>query len=206
MIESSRVARRRALVRARILDVAAQKFAERGVADTTLDDIGEAADVARGTLYTHFDSKEELARAVVAPVLRALAEGAAAFPKKKPEAAAKALLKLYVDVHAAHPHALSVAFRMQQIMESELGKLHDAFAHATVRVFEEAQAAGVLRTGDAKLAARTLGRVGIPLLELYAPRADPLWLEAMHALLFKERAAKRARPKNVARARPSSRL
>ena len=62
-----RVARRRALVRQRILAVAGELFAERGVDGVTIDDIAEAADIARRSFYHHFDSKHE----VLVPIARA---------------------------------------------------------------------------------------------------------------------------------------
>jgi AcrR family transcriptional regulator len=46
--------------RIQILDVAATLFAERGFHRTTTRDIAEAAEIAEGTLYNYFDSKEDL--------------------------------------------------------------------------------------------------------------------------------------------------
>ena len=46
--------------RTRILDEAARLFLARGYAETTLRDIADAAGVKAGSIYYHFDSKEEL--------------------------------------------------------------------------------------------------------------------------------------------------
>jgi AcrR family transcriptional regulator len=51
-----RVARRKA----QILDAAAQVFAEKGFHRTTTRDIAEAADIAEGTIYNYFGSKDDL--------------------------------------------------------------------------------------------------------------------------------------------------
>lgn len=60
-----------------IADAAFALFAERGYADTRVDDVAARAGVAKGTVYLYFDSKEALFRAVVerqlAPGLSALA-------------------------------------------------------------------------------------------------------------------------------------
>jgi TetR/AcrR family transcriptional regulator of autoinduction and epiphytic fitness len=45
-----------------IVDAAAQLFLERGFASVSMDDLAEAAGVARRTLYNQFASKEELFR------------------------------------------------------------------------------------------------------------------------------------------------
>lgn len=48
-----------------IIEKAAVIFNERGIAGTSIDDVLKAADVAKGCLYGHFESKEELAYASV---------------------------------------------------------------------------------------------------------------------------------------------
>lgn len=52
--------RRRAETRARILDAALALFIERGFAATTVEDITRAADVAKGTFFNYFPSKEHI--------------------------------------------------------------------------------------------------------------------------------------------------
>lgn len=54
---SDRQERRKAATRAKILVAADRLFGERGYADTSVEDISEAADVAVRTIYMHFSSK-----------------------------------------------------------------------------------------------------------------------------------------------------
>ncbi|MER0476897.1 ScbR family autoregulator-binding transcription factor [Streptomyces sp. Edi2] len=51
--------------RFRVLQAAAAEFDEHGYGETTIKQIAEKAGVSQGALYFHFDSKEELARAVL---------------------------------------------------------------------------------------------------------------------------------------------
>jgi AcrR family transcriptional regulator len=51
--------------RARIVEAAANLVFERGVAGTTLDDVGSAAGVGRSQLYHYFDDKDDLIHAVI---------------------------------------------------------------------------------------------------------------------------------------------
>jgi AcrR family transcriptional regulator len=51
-----------------LVAVAARVFAEKGYANATIRDIGAAAGIIPGSLYYHFDSKEALLEAIVAPV------------------------------------------------------------------------------------------------------------------------------------------
>lgn len=51
--------------RTRILDAAAKTFRQKGYAATTLNEIAKAADMQAGSLYYHFNSKDELLEEVL---------------------------------------------------------------------------------------------------------------------------------------------
>jgi TetR/AcrR family acrAB operon transcriptional repressor/TetR/AcrR family transcriptional repressor of mexAB-oprM operon len=53
----------------RILESAAERFAENGYHGTTIEEIAEAAETSRSSLFWHFQSKEGLLRAVIADTL-----------------------------------------------------------------------------------------------------------------------------------------
>ncbi|CAN5227030.1 hypothetical protein BH10PSE9_BH10PSE9_01980 [soil metagenome] len=65
---------RRARTRAQILEAAEILLAERPLAAVTVDSVVEAADVAKGTFYYHFQSMEELAAAVGAKLAESFDE------------------------------------------------------------------------------------------------------------------------------------
>ncbi|HLK50324.1 MAG TPA: TolC family protein [Bryobacteraceae bacterium] len=56
--------------RAAILDAGRRVFSQKGYAQTAVEDVAEAAQIAKGTLYLYFKSKEELYMAVLAGDLR----------------------------------------------------------------------------------------------------------------------------------------
>ena len=58
--------------RAKLVDVARQLFAKKGVEDTTMNDIAQASKKGRRTLYTYFKSKEQIYMAVVESELEML--------------------------------------------------------------------------------------------------------------------------------------
>lgn len=58
--------------RAKLVDVARQLFAKKGVEDTTMNDIAQASKKGRRTLYTYFKSKEQIYMAVVGSELEML--------------------------------------------------------------------------------------------------------------------------------------
>jgi AcrR family transcriptional regulator len=65
---------RRARTRAEILEAAAILLAERPLAAVTVDSVVEAAGVAKGTFYYHFQSMDELAAAVGAKLAESFDE------------------------------------------------------------------------------------------------------------------------------------
>ena len=56
----SRREKKREATRQQITEAAARLFAERGFDATSIDEIAELADVAKGTFYYHFESKEDV--------------------------------------------------------------------------------------------------------------------------------------------------
>ncbi len=65
----SRGERRRAKTRSSLIAAAERLFAEQGVEATAIAEITEAADVGFGSFYNHFESKEEIADAVLGEAL-----------------------------------------------------------------------------------------------------------------------------------------
>lgn len=92
--------------RAAILACSAELFATRGVAATTVRDIGEAAGVLSGSLYHHFPSKD----AIVGEVLSAFMEdiqhrfAEAARRAGTPEETVRRLVHETLAVIEEHPH------------------------------------------------------------------------------------------------------
>ncbi|MFJ9693262.1 TetR/AcrR family transcriptional regulator [Kitasatospora sp. NPDC101183] len=60
LVATSRRERNKQRMRERIFTAALSLFEEKGFEQTTIDDITERADVARGTFFNHFQHKEEL--------------------------------------------------------------------------------------------------------------------------------------------------
>ena len=68
--------------RAKLVDVARQLFAKKGVDDTTVNDIAVASKKGRRTLYTYFKSKEDIYMAVVESELEMLSDAMEQVAKK----------------------------------------------------------------------------------------------------------------------------
>jgi AcrR family transcriptional regulator len=140
--------------RQRILDAAALVFERKGYASVTLKDIAALAELQAGSLYYHFDTKEELVEAV----LEAGVEGAIAGTREAVEAlgpGADPLARLRVAI-AAHLRVVltegayaSANIRMlsqvpESIRERHL-KRQRAYGAFWRALFARAAAAGAIR-------------------------------------------------------------
>jgi AcrR family transcriptional regulator len=201
----SRVERRRERRQAQILEIAAHRFAADGPDAVRLDEIAAEADIARGTLYSHFASKEALVAAIVRP---ALEQAVAAFERvshKPPRQAVAGLLAAYVALWAEHRDALRVSSCcIEGSLPADLLSLHEELMVVVLRVFERAARARLLRSGDARLAALTLARLAVPLLELFE-NASPdgrLFASSMAGLLLEPEAATELEAERTSNAAP----
>jgi len=56
---------KKARTRERLIEAAARVFAEKGFATTSLDEVADAAGLTKGAVYSNFENKEDLVRAVL---------------------------------------------------------------------------------------------------------------------------------------------
>ena len=80
---------RRATPRTELVDAALAVFATRGVATTSVDHIVEAADVAKGTFYLYFRTKDDAVNAVAERIVTQVAD-----PDSQDSPAARAPLSI----------------------------------------------------------------------------------------------------------------
>jgi len=186
-----RVARRRVETRARLLSVAARLFAQRGFAGVRLDEIADEAEVARGTLYSHFSSKEDLLRAVVQPVLEQAVDCLQRVaPTLAPREAVEAVLRTYLVLWRLSPDAMRLAHRFGHdpvAPRTGLSALHEVHVRHVVDILDRAAQARLLRLDDPAMAARALATTVVPMLEIVSDMsgAEALFLESMAGLLLK---------------------
>ena len=175
-------------VRARLLAVAGRLFSSRGFSGVRLDQIADEAKVARGTLYSHFDSKEELLLAIVQPVLERAVECLQRIPETaSPREAVDGLLRSYFDLWRISPDALALAHRFEQPLPPDVMALHEVFVRLVVGVMQRAAGSGLLRLADPLLSARVLATTAVPLLQGVSGLPDPqaAFLDSMAGLLLR---------------------
>jgi AcrR family transcriptional regulator len=158
--------------REQILALAARHFAAHGLDAVRLDDIAASADVARGTLYSHFASKEALVTAIVRPALELASREVREIGACRARIAIDRVVALYLRLWREHADALRVSHRLGRMPPGELAAMHGAFVAGLVQALRPAARAGILRVHEPELAVLVIAHVAVPLLELYASRPD----------------------------------
>jgi AcrR family transcriptional regulator len=100
--------RRRNETRARIYQAALELFTSKGYATTNIEEITEAADVAKGTFFNHFPSKEALVEEMTA---RAMSQVAAAAQRVQQESSVVPVLAMLSGHLADGPGRSGVLLR-----------------------------------------------------------------------------------------------
>ncbi len=146
-----------------MLDAAEELFAERGYHDTGLKDVATRCELSVGTIYSLFESKEQLYETVLLRHGdRQTAEADARAPSSMPaDERLIALARMQIEHMAEHPrwHAVNadaarVATRPGATMPHGYKVyLQDSFDYLT-EIIEDGQRAGVIYPGDPRAMAR----------------------------------------------------
>jgi len=143
--------RRREETTQKLFHAALQLFAERGYANTTVEDITEAADVGKGTFFNYFPSKEHILL-TLAQVQRGKYERARDALQQKNASARKIMRALYHELPErliGGPmlvrSLLSVFLSSDQVRQTMTARLAEA-RELLVPVIEHGQRNGELRT------------------------------------------------------------
>ena len=140
--------------RARILDAAARLFKDKGFAATSLRDIAATANMKAGSLYYHFDSKEDIVAEVldlgIRHVLDAVEAAIADLPgdadgRQKIETA----IVTHLEALLAHGDYTSANIRIFGQVPAKIQKrnmpVRNTYKKLWLGLFEQAQADGTIR-------------------------------------------------------------
>ena len=145
--------------RQKLIDIARQLFAKNGVANTTMNDIAVASGKGRRTLYTYFNSKEEVYSAVIESELERLSD-------KLDEVAAMKMRPLDKVINLIYTHLIMIRetvvrngnlraefFRNIWMVEKVRKKFDDYEIDLFRKVYQEGKADGEFDIDDVNLVA-----------------------------------------------------
>lgn len=145
--------------RQKLIDIARQLFAKNGVANTTMNDIAVVSGKGRRTLYTYFNSKEEVYSAVIESELERLSD-------KLDEVAAMKMRPLDKVIELIYTHLIMIRetvvrngnlraefFRNIWMVEKVRKKFDDYEIDLFRKVYQEGKADGEFDIDDVNLVA-----------------------------------------------------
>lgn len=145
--------------RQKLIDIARQLFAKNGVANTTMNDIAVASGKGRRTLYTYFNSKENVYSAVIESELERLSD-------KLDEVAAMKMRPLDKVIELIYTHLIMIRetvvrngnlraefFRNIWMVEKVRKKFDDYEIDLFRKVYQEGKADGEFDIDDVNLVA-----------------------------------------------------
>jgi AcrR family transcriptional regulator len=143
--EPSRRERKKRETRRSLMEASLQLFSERGYEATTVEDITEAIDVAKGTFFNYFETKEAILPAIAARRLEQLEEALTG----EPDAPASSIGRIKLALHLVAEDPLcekKLAERLFAAMmrRREIGRGH-ALRDLLARQVRGGQAAGEIR-------------------------------------------------------------
>jgi AcrR family transcriptional regulator len=151
----------RTSTRAKLFDAAVSLISQQELHATTVEQIVELAGVAKGTVYYHFKSKNELFQALLIEGLTRLADACrkesqgASSPTEALAGVVRAELENIVKYEAFARLMMSQLWRADSLWsEDAIRVLHEEIFGVIREALEKGQAAGEFRTGfDARMAA-----------------------------------------------------
>jgi len=142
MTTAERRAREKARRQEQILQAAKEVFFQKGVHRATMDDVAARAEVAKGTLYLYFQSKEDiLAHLLLEGLSILLTELEAAYAPEEERSAEERICRLaraYLDFSRTHPDhfRLLMAFDRGRFQERVPAELYQEIFDQSMRGLE----------------------------------------------------------------------
>lgn len=147
----SRRERKKSAIRERIIAKSVELFSKHGITDVTVEQIAEAADIGKGTVYNYFQSKEEIVVAFMAgletEVQKALSGMLAV--QGSAEATLSAFILRQFGMKARY-HAFVRVFLTQMFLHTEqflpyMAEMQQAIDPPLEKLFERLQQRGAIR-------------------------------------------------------------
>lgn len=195
-----------------LIERAAEIFAERGFANTTLQDIADAAQVGRTTLYHYFKSKDEFLTALVEDVtIQSLKRLRAV--RAQTDISASERLREAVLTHVAwlltRPNRFKVLVRDEHTLPLEIRRRHEGAKRDVLAEFtgfiQAGMDAGEFRDGNPRVIALSLIGMCNWAVWWYTPKGSMTREEIGEMMAdMAVRAVRRAEPLNGARTAKST--
>ncbi len=184
---SPKVRQRQSRTRERIVSKSAALFIDKGFENVSVEEIIEAAEIARSSFYRFFSNREDVLSQIIRPVFEQGIEEMAAIHCTEPQETMAGLFNAYLRIWRCSPNALRLSTRAGGVHFSLFKDLHAIYRSEILRVLATVARTGALLNDDADASGRLIARIAVPILEVYAthPRQEEMFHLTMRGLLLK---------------------
>jgi AcrR family transcriptional regulator len=166
------------MTREMILEAAAQVFRQKGFHGASMQDIAEAVNLQKASLYHHVSSKQEILLALLDRALELLLERISAVANQRIPADEKLqkMIRVYLQILAENTDLSAVLLFEHRSLESKQHARHvpnrDKFEALWRNVLAEGVAAGLFQCDDPAMTARAILGIMNWTITWYRPNGD----------------------------------
>ena len=184
----ARAQRAREARRTAVLGVARRIFADKGYHATSIDDIIEAADIARGTFYLYFESKraifdellDELFTTLQSQVKRIEVGPGALPPVEQMDATVDRVMQTLLENREMARILLREAVGIDDEFDAKLAQFYGRIEALIISAIQTGQSMSLVRKCDAELAAHAILGAAKELVHWAFVKRDPTELNLEH--------------------------
>lgn len=184
---SPRVAARRERMHENVLRISAKMFLEKGIENVSVEEILDAADLARSTFYSFFESKRDLLVQIFRPIFELGATHLKGLIGQPPLNMAYGVIDMFPLQWERFGDAMLLRVPREDF--ALIAQWHDAYVGALGTCLQGVEREGLLRNGSAAYTQRLIARSAVDVVRVY--RHDPafkrLYRNTMEGMLLVDR-------------------
>jgi len=183
---SPKIRRRQGRTRQRILDESARLFIAKGFENVSVEEIIDAAEIARSSFYRFFSNREQVLASIIRPVFEQGVVRLDAIGDKSPEGVMNGVFEMYLTLWNNSPDALRVSTRVGGVYFYLFEDVHLVFRRRLGAILKSIESSGIYLNGSADHTGRLIARTVVSVLEVYseAPDFEQLFQQSMRGFLL----------------------
>jgi AcrR family transcriptional regulator len=184
---SPKIRKRQSRTRGRITHESARLFIQKGFENVSVEDIIDAADIARSSFYRFFSNREEVLADIIRPVFE---QGLAELNEIRtldPKAIMEGIFQTFLDLWKAGNNELRTSTRVGGVYFHLYQDIHNDFRAKLTQLIKQVEPSGILLNDDTELTGRLLARTAVSVMEVYqtASNFEELFKQTMRGMLLK---------------------
>jgi len=184
---SPKIRNRQSRTRQRIIHESAQLFIRKGFENVSVEEIIDAAEVARSSFYRFFANREQVLTDIIQPVFEQGLEEISAIRTLDPREIMEGVFQTYLHLWQAGNNELQVSTRVGGVHFYLFRDIHHQFREKMVQLLERVEPSGLLLNDNAELTGRLLARSAVSVMEVYGATTnfEELFKQTMRGMLLK---------------------